>query len=74
MGNKPDEEEESQPTLEEKIDILLARQDELTQELLKESELDSDLKRLFKVVLYLVILALVFYIIKSLLTPILSYI
>jgi hypothetical protein len=67
-------EEESQPTLEEKLDIILARQDELAQELLKEGALDLELKRLIKVVLYLFILALVFYIIKSLLTPILSYI
>ncbi len=66
--------EEAQPTIEEKLDILLARQDELAQELLRERALDNDLKRLMKVVLYLVILALVFYIIKALLTPILSYI
>ena len=72
MGDE--NEEEVQPTIEEKLDILLARQDELSQELLKEGALDADLKRLMKVVLYLVILALVFYIIKSLLTPILSYI
>ena len=72
MGDENDE--EVQPTIEEKLDILLARQDELSQELLKEGALDADLKRLMKVVLYLVILALVFYIIKSLLTPILSYI
>jgi hypothetical protein len=71
MGADP--EEETQTTIEEKLDIILARQDELSRELLGERALDSDLKRLMKVVLYLVILALVFYIIKSLLTPILSY-
>jgi hypothetical protein len=67
-------EEEAQPTVEEKIDIILARQDELTREIAREGALDAELKRLVKVVLYLLILALVFYIIKSLLTPILSYI
>jgi hypothetical protein len=67
-------EEEGQPTLEEKLDIILARQDEIAREVLKEGTLDLELKRLIKVVLYLFILALVFYIIKSLLTPILSYI
>jgi hypothetical protein len=67
-------EEEPQASLEEKLDILLARQDELSRDLLKESLVDADLKRLIKVVLYLFILALVLYIVKSLLTPILSYI
>ncbi len=71
MSDEPGE--EIQPTIEEKLDVLLARQDELAQELLKERVLDADLKRLFKVVLYLVMLALVFYIVKSLLTPIISY-
>ena len=72
MGDEP--EEEPQPTMEEKLDIILARQDELSQELLREHALDADLKRLIKIVLYLLILALVFYIIRSLLTPILSYV
>jgi hypothetical protein len=72
MGD--DNMEEIQPTVEEKLDIILARQDELASELAREGALDAELKRLVKVVLYLLILALVFYIIKSLLTPILSYI
>ena len=71
MGDE--NEEEVQPTVEEKLDIILARQDELTREIAREGALDVELKRLAKVVLYLLILALVFYIIKSLLTPILSY-
>ena len=71
MGDE--NEEEVQPTVEEKLDIILARQDELTREIAREGALDVELKRLVKVVLYLLILALVFYIIKSLLTPILSY-
>jgi len=37
-----------------------------------ERALDSDLKRLVKIVLYLFILALVFYMVRSLLTPIIS--
>ncbi len=72
MGDEP--EEEPQTTIEEKLDIILARQDEMSQELVKERALDADLKRLIKVVLYLLILALVFYIVRSLLTPILSYV
>ncbi len=72
MGDEA--EEEPQASLEEKLDIVLARQDELSRELLKESLVDADVKRLIKVVLYLFILALVLYIVKSLLTPILSYI
>jgi len=72
MGDET--EEEPQASLEEKLDIVLARQDELSRELLKESLVDADVKRLIKVVLYLFILALVLYIVKSLLTPILSYI
>ena len=71
MGDE--NEEEVQPTVEEKLDIILARQDELTREIGREGALDAELKRLVKVVLYLLMLALVFYIIKSLLTPILSY-
>ena len=72
MGDET--EEEPQASFEEKLDIVLARQDELSRELLKESLVDADVKRLIKVVLYLFILALVLYIVKSLLTPILSYI
>jgi len=72
MGDEA--EEEPQASFEEKLDIVLARQDELSRELLKESLVDADVKRLIKVVLYLFILALVLYIVKSLLTPILSYI
>jgi hypothetical protein len=71
MGDE--NEEEAQPTVEEKLDIILARQDELAREVAREGALDAELKRLVKVVLYLLILALVFYIIKSLLTPIISY-
>jgi len=71
MGDE--NEEEAQPTVEEKLDIILARQDELAREVAREGTLDAELKRLVKVVLYLLILALVFYIIKSLLTPIVSY-
>jgi len=72
MGDEA--EEEPQASFEEKLDIVLARQDELSRELVKESLVDADVKRLIKVVLYLFILALVLYIVKSLLTPILSYI
>jgi len=68
-----DEEDEKQPTIEEKLDLLIARQDDIARELSTEHILDADLKRLLKVVLYLVILTLVFYIVKSLLTPILAY-
>jgi hypothetical protein len=64
-------EEMPETTLEEKLDIVLARQDEMAQQLLKDHALDADLKRLLKVVLYLVILALVFYVVETLLTPIL---
>lgn len=71
---EPEPEEEEQATIDEKLDIILARQDEITREIVGEKAIDADLKRLIKVVLYLVILALVFYIIKSLLTPILAYI
>ncbi len=71
MGDEPDEEPE--PTLEEKIDVLLARHDELARKL-KEPSLDGEMKRLIKVVLYLVILTLVVYVVKSLLIPIISYV
>jgi hypothetical protein len=71
---EPEPEEEEQATIDEKLDIILARQDEITREIVGEKAIDADLKRLIKVVLYLLILALVFYIIKSLLTPILAYI
>lgn len=71
---EPEPEEVEQATIEEKLDIILARQDEITREIVGEKAIDADLKRLIKVVLYLLILALVFYIIKSLLTPILAYI
>jgi hypothetical protein len=71
---EPEPEEEEQATIDEKLDIILARQDEITREIVGEKAIDADLKRLIKVVLYLLILALVFYIVKSLLTPILAYI
>ena len=71
MEQEPEDEEEA--SIEEKLDIILARQDELTHEISSDRAMDADLKRLVKVVLYLLILALVFYIIKSLLTPILAY-
>ncbi len=72
MGDEGEEEPEA--SLEEKLDILLARQDEISRQVLKESLFDAELKRLIKVVLYLFILALVLYIVRSLLTPVLSYI
>jgi nitrate/nitrite-specific signal transduction histidine kinase len=64
--------EEENPTIEDKLDQILAQQDQILTELSTERALDSDLKRLVKIVLYLFILALVFYMVRSLLTPIIS--
>ncbi len=64
---------EEQPTMEEKMDLLISQQDRILTQLMERETLDSQIKGLVKVILYLVILVLVFYIVKSLLTPLLSY-
>ena len=65
---------ESQPTLEEKIDIILARQDEIAEALEREGVLDSELKTALKVLIYLLILLLVILIVRLILVPVISYI
>lgn len=64
---------EDQPTMEEKMDLLISQQDRILSQLMERETLDSQIKGLVKVILYLVILVLVFYIVRSLLIPLLSY-
>ncbi len=68
------EEEEPQPTIEEKIDIILARQQEISETLEGERILDHQLKNALKALIYLLILLIVILIVRLILVPVISYI